>query len=82
MDTSTEANGPFFFRFYLYVANPPTSSNSIFKAAGNIYGEEVEITLDQNSQLQLTESGSPIGSPSSALSPNTWYYVEIEAENT
>lgn len=78
-------NGPFFMRAALYVVTVPSAENRIFGAnlSATFTGTyEIYVTLATNgagaAQLQLYDSVGAIGSASSALTLNTWYYVELK----
>lgn len=85
--SGTTANGPFFGRTYIYVHARPSASNHIisFNSASGTAGtsERGKITLESNGTLVLREaSGTAVGSPSSALSLDTWYCVELKMDRT
>lgn len=78
--SAAASNGPFYFRVYLRVAARPGAENRIIllnNAVGTIGTPESYITLDQNGLLRLYDEDGVIGSPSSALTNDTWYRIEI-----
>ncbi len=77
--TTNPANGPYYARAYIYVAAAPT--NNPARILGFIdQGLEgiVRVRLKTDMTLILTDYNvNQIGSPSSALSLDTWYRVEL-----
>lgn len=77
--SSAVSNGPHFYRFYLRVATLPSAENYICYITGT---GEIDLTLDNTGALRLYDEDGVIGSPSSALSLNTWYRIEITFDGT
>lgn len=75
---STVGNGPYYFRVYFRVATLPSAANTIIALRSDLGGLRAGITIDNTGVLQLFDTGGAVGSPSSALSLNTWYRIEIE----
>jgi len=76
------SNGPFYFRFYLRIADYPDATQSIVTLDAVGGGDRAGIRMTPSGALQLADLdgiGSPIqiGSDSAALSLNTWYRVEM-----
>ncbi|HSX05666.1 MAG TPA: hypothetical protein VLF69_04315 [Candidatus Saccharimonadales bacterium] len=81
------STGPYFLRTYLNVQTLPSASNhiiSIGSSSGTVGGSpQCKITLESNGTLILrNQSGTQIGSASSALTTNTWYMVELKTDTT
>ena len=80
--TSTNSDGPLFFRVYLYITTAPSAENRII-AIKNAVGTTIAyLTLDNSRLLRLYDEDSSIGSASSALSSSTWYRVEFKIDAT
>lgn len=74
-----------FFRFYIRIATAPDTADDFFNCHGssNTHGNSsAYLILNTDRTIQLADAGGNIGSPSSALSLDTWYYVEVEVDTT
>lgn len=78
-------------RFYLYIASTPSANTPIFEftndSAYTICG--LQLKTDRTLQLYVyTDTGTPstaanhVGSPSTALSTDTWYRIEVACNRT
>ncbi|HSX31229.1 MAG TPA: hypothetical protein VLE99_04895 [Candidatus Saccharimonadales bacterium] len=84
---SVAGTGPYFFRAYVNVQTLPSGSNHImsFNSGTGTPGASplCKITLESNGTLILrNQSGTQIGSASSALSTGTWYMLELKTDTT
>lgn len=79
---SSDGNGPFFGRVYLLVETAPTGDNTIISFHNNSNVEIAFIKLKSDLTLQLHDEDGSIGSPSSALTLNLWYRVELKVDRT
>ena len=79
--SSTNLNGPYFVRTYLYVTTLPTASNTIMALRSSGGVRIVFIKLDSTGKLILADEDGQIGS-STALSLNSWYRVEVQYDRT
>lgn len=75
-------NGPFFFRTYLLVSSAPNIDNDIFEIDSSSNASLAWFKLKTDLTLQLVDEDGTIGSPSSVLSLNTWYRLEIGVDMT
>lgn len=76
-------NGPYFFRTYFLVDTAPSAANRIIRiVAVSSTTMRVGMVLNSDLTLQLVDEDGNIGSPSAALSTNTWYYIEIKVDRT
>lgn len=75
--TTTPADGPYFARSSVYIADLPASLISILAIwDGTTLRASIRVATDGT--LELHDSGGKIGSSSSALSLNTWYTIELK----
>ena len=82
---ASSTNGPFYFRYYINIATLPSAENRVFALSNSSTtgtGVWTYITLDNTGALRLYDNVGVIGSPSSALSTNTWYMVEVLFDRT
>lgn len=71
-------NGPYFIRSYVYFVTLPSAENFFFALYNSGTTFSAGISIDAGGLLRLYNgSASVVGSPSSALSLNTWYMVEM-----
>lgn len=71
-------SGPYYVRFYLYVVTLPSADNRIYVLSNSSgFNMRAAVTLSSTGTLQLADEDGNIGSPSSALSTNTWYMIEM-----
>lgn len=82
---SASAAGPYFARGYVKVIAAGNASSTIMAMGSGTGGPgstpQARITLETNRTLILrNQSGTQIGSASSALSLNTWYMVELKSD--
>lgn len=78
----SNSTGPFYFRFYLRVADYPDTTANIIALDATGGGDRAGIQMTSTGALRLADldgTGSPIqvGSDSAVLSLNTWYRVEM-----
>lgn len=73
--SASTSDGPWYFRFYLYIATLPNATTRIFRVGG-AGTHPIKIDLLTNGTLTLNDEDGQIGSASSALSLNTWYRIE------
>lgn len=79
--SSSAANGPYYARVYFRVATLPTGANQVIQFTnGTTLVAGIELNADGT--LQLRDEDGTIGSPSAALSLNTWYAVELLIDTT
>lgn len=83
---SSAANGPYYVRFKFRVATLPSAENRVFAissfqsfAAAN---HRVYVTIDNTGVLRLYDEDGQVGSSSSALSTNTTYRIEVQADKS
>ncbi len=78
---ATTQVGPFFFRCYFRYSTAPSAANTIIQVNDtNAFTTQLaSIELNNNGTLQLRDEDGTIGSPSAALSANTWYRIEFKA---
>ena len=68
-----------FLRFYLYIHSGPVTNPVAIARWGDGSGFGWKLLLNTNRTLQVTnESDQNVGSPSSALSLDTWYRIEVD----
>jgi hypothetical protein len=81
-----DSNGPFFARFYVYIAQLPDGLHTIFnyQIAVSPFTQTVRIGMNTSGQLILSDEDGDIGDPSQALALNTWHRVEVhfDRQNT
>lgn len=80
--TSTNTNGPLYFRSYLYITTAPGSANRIISVKNSSGTAIVYLTLDNSRLLRLYDEDGIVGSASSALSTSTWYRIEFKLDAT
>src|SRR5690349_6424699 len=82
--SSTDTNGPYFARAYFRFAAFPGADTTIMRfidsTSNNSPQEYIDIT--STGTLKLKNSGTVIGSASSALSLNTWYMIVLKYDST
>ncbi len=77
---AANATGTIFARTYLYISADPSAENRVIALRDSGGTDRAYITLSSTSSLRLYDSNGVIGSPSSALSLNTWYMVELKID--
>jgi hypothetical protein len=76
------SDAQFYGRVYIYVAAAPTADARIVRFMEIGIDTRASIRIKSDRTLILTDSaGTQIGSPSSALSLNTWYRVDLMYKN-
>jgi hypothetical protein len=79
---SSDSNGTYYARAYVYIADRPDALSTIFgfvEAADSTVRGRIRIATDGT--LELWDSAAKIGSSSSALALNTWYRIELSYFN-
>jgi hypothetical protein len=81
---SSAVAADYYARIYFYVVTLPNTDTTIFSLSSTSGGASgsVDLNLNSSGQLKLRMSSAQQGSLSSALSLNTWYRLEIRANNT
>jgi RHS repeat-associated protein len=83
---NTAGNGPYYARFYLYIASMPTGADDEIASFKNLANSTTEafLRLQTNGQVALINSngGATIGSASAALNTGQWYRVEMKFDKT
>lgn len=79
---AADNNGPFFARAYINIESYPNIRNAVFGLGASTSPDMAIISLDTNGQLYLDDEDGFVGSPSSALSLNTWYMLEVKMDRT
>lgn len=83
--STVAASGPYYWRFYLYIATGPSATNAIFSINGTVdtlSSPIASICLNSDLSLRLTDEDGTIGSDSSPLSLNIWYRIEMGYNGT
>ncbi|MEN9389679.1 MAG: hypothetical protein RLY61_763, partial [Candidatus Parcubacteria bacterium] len=80
--TSTNTNGPLYFRTYLYITTAPSAENRIISLKNSAGTTIAYLTLDNSRILKIYDEDSVVGSGSSALSTSTWYRLEFKFDAT
>lgn len=79
---AANGNGPFYARMYFRYATLPSAANQVFQFLDSSVVMRTAVELNSDGTLQLRDEDSTIGSPSAALSANTWYQVEMLINTT
>ncbi|NTV31323.1 DUF2341 domain-containing protein [candidate division WWE3 bacterium] len=79
---SSDSNGPYYFRAYVYISTPPSAENTFFAIADLSSTGRVWLSIDNSRVLRLYDEDGQVGSPSSALSASTWYRIEVKVDLT
>jgi len=77
----SNSDGPFYFRFYLRVADYPDTAQEIIVLDSTGGADRVGIQMTSNGTLQLMDldgTTAQVGSDSSVLSLDTYYRVELK----
>jgi hypothetical protein len=77
---SSGGSGPYYLRFYVRFASFPNSSTN-FAYFGSI-AQFASLDINSDGTLTLRDEDGTIGSPSSALSTDTWYMVELHVDKS
>ena len=77
---SANANGPYYFRAYLYITTAPSAENRIITIVNATNAAIAYITLDNSRLLKLYDNTGVIGSASGALATTTWYRIEMKVD--
>lgn len=82
--SSSNQSSGFYTRAYVYVASAGSAARTLicYRNASNAEKISIMLNSDQTLQLRNVEDSTDIGSPSNALSLNTWYRVELFIDTT
>lgn len=81
----SNSSGPFYFRFYLRVADYPDANSTIVSLDSTGGADRIGLQMSTTGALKLMDldgGATQVGSDSSALSLNTWYRVELKYDAT
>lgn len=75
---------PIFYRFYMRIAIAPLLQDTIFRVQTTAAVVKITIRLNADNTLEFwnNEDNAQIGVDSSALSTDTWYYIEVKMDTT
>ena len=83
---NTAGNGPYYARFYLYIASMPTGADDEIASFKNVSNgtTEVFLRLQTNGQVVMINAngGGTVGSSSAALNTGQWYRFEMKFDRT
>lgn len=83
---SNSATGIVYARFYLYIGTAPSADISIFAltaaTSGGNSGAQLKLTTSSTLQLgHYDGTFNNVGSPSAALIPNVWYWIDVSYDD-
>lgn len=82
--STSNSQGPFYARVYVYIASLPSSDSIIlsFRDSANTDQASIRLTTTGTLQVWNEEDVAQIGSDSSALSTGQWYRIELGVDAT
>jgi hypothetical protein len=76
----TSNSNRYYFRTYIYIATAPSAATYILSVTSSGAGTGLRLNTDRTVTL-LNQSGTALGSNSTAIPLNQWHYLEIDIQS-